>query len=91
MRVLDPGSGAGDVALLVARFVGLQGSVLGVERSAEASPRCGYFTARGSVIISVVLGCCALPRLGPINDLAEGSPAWTRITVRCVLTEEPSY
>jgi SAM-dependent methyltransferase len=36
MRVLDLASGAGDVALLVARLVGPQGSVLGVERSAEA-------------------------------------------------------
>ena len=36
MRVLDLGSGAGDVALLVARLVGAQGSVVGVERSAEA-------------------------------------------------------
>ncbi|MDQ3901718.1 MAG: class I SAM-dependent methyltransferase, partial [Actinomycetota bacterium] len=36
MRVLDLGSGAGDVAMLVARLVGAQGSVLGVEQSAEA-------------------------------------------------------
>jgi ubiquinone/menaquinone biosynthesis C-methylase UbiE len=36
MRVLDLGSGAGDVALLVARLVGAQGSVVGVEQSAEA-------------------------------------------------------
>jgi hypothetical protein len=35
MRVLDLASGAGDVALLVARLVGPQGSVLGVERSAS--------------------------------------------------------
>lgn len=39
MRVLDLGAGAGDVALLVARLVGPQGSVLGVERSAEAVAR----------------------------------------------------
>lgn len=36
MRVLDLGSGAGDVAMLVARLVGAHGSVVGVERSAEA-------------------------------------------------------
>ncbi len=36
MRVLDVGSGAGDVALLAARLVGPTGAVLGVERSAEA-------------------------------------------------------
>jgi SAM-dependent methyltransferase len=34
-RVVDLGSGAGDCALLAARLVGPQGSVLGVERSAE--------------------------------------------------------
>lgn len=32
MRVLDLGSGVGDVALVVANFVGPQGSVVGVER-----------------------------------------------------------
>jgi len=36
MRVLDLGSGAGDVALLAARLVGAQGSVVGVEQSAQA-------------------------------------------------------
>jgi protein-L-isoaspartate O-methyltransferase len=37
MRVLDVGSGAGDVALLAARLVGASGVVVGVERSAEAA------------------------------------------------------
>jgi ubiquinone/menaquinone biosynthesis C-methylase UbiE len=32
MRVLDIGSGVGDVAIVLARFVGPEGSVLGVER-----------------------------------------------------------
>src|SRR4051794_17732910 len=36
MRVLDLGSGAGDVASLVARLVGEHGSVVGVEQSAQA-------------------------------------------------------
>lgn len=36
MRVLDIGSGAGDLSLLAARFVGPSGSVVGVERSAES-------------------------------------------------------
>jgi SAM-dependent methyltransferase len=36
MRVLDLGSGAGDVAFLAARLVGPSGSVLGIDRSAEA-------------------------------------------------------
>jgi 2-polyprenyl-3-methyl-5-hydroxy-6-metoxy-1,4-benzoquinol methylase len=36
MRVLDVGSGAGDVALLAAELVGNAGEVVGVDRSAEA-------------------------------------------------------
>ena len=36
MRVLDLGSGAGDVAMLAARLVGPEGKVFGVERDPEA-------------------------------------------------------
>jgi SAM-dependent methyltransferase len=36
MRVLDLGSGAGDVAMLAARLVGSRGSVVGVEASQES-------------------------------------------------------
>jgi SAM-dependent methyltransferase len=36
MRVLDVGSGAGDVAMLVAELVGPEGSVVGFDRSAPA-------------------------------------------------------
>jgi SAM-dependent methyltransferase len=36
MRVLDLGSGAGDVAMLAARLVGPEGEVIGVERDPEA-------------------------------------------------------
>src|SRR5262249_17256867 len=36
MRVLDLGSGVGDISLLAAEFVGTSGSVLGIERSPEA-------------------------------------------------------
>ena len=36
MRVLDIGSGAGDVAFLAARIVGASGSVTGIDRSAES-------------------------------------------------------
>ncbi len=36
MRVLDVGSGAGDVAMLVAELVGSEGSVVGFDRSAPA-------------------------------------------------------
>ena len=37
MRVLDIGSGAGDVAFLAARLVGPSGSVLGIDRSEDAA------------------------------------------------------
>jgi ubiquinone/menaquinone biosynthesis C-methylase UbiE len=36
MRVVDLGSGAGDVAMLAARLVGLDGEVVGVERDPAA-------------------------------------------------------
>src|SRR5262249_18820795 len=36
MRVLELGSGAGDVSMLAARIVGTQGSVLGLDSSGEA-------------------------------------------------------
>jgi len=39
MRVLDVGSGGGDVSFLAAELVGPEGSVLGVDRSAEAVER----------------------------------------------------
>lgn len=42
MRVLDAGCGAGDVSFLVAELVGLEGRVVGVDRSADA-----LATARG--------------------------------------------
>ena len=66
MRVLDLASGAGDVALLVARLVGPQGSVLGVERSAEAVAgaqrriaRAGATTCRSSRVTSAHLTMCS--------------------------------
>ena len=39
MRVLDVGSGAGDVAMLVGRIVGPSGSVVGVERDSRSIAR----------------------------------------------------
>jgi ubiquinone/menaquinone biosynthesis C-methylase UbiE len=41
MRVLDLGSGGGDVALIAARLVGQTGSVLGIDRSAAAVETAG--------------------------------------------------
>ena len=39
LRVLDLGSGVGDVAMLVARLVGVSGDVVGVERDARSINR----------------------------------------------------
>ena len=36
MRILDVGCGAGDVSLLAAEMVGTSGSIVGIDRSAEA-------------------------------------------------------
>ena len=48
MRVLDVGSGAGDVALLVAELVGSGGQVVGDQSSATITSRsAGTFTLRG--------------------------------------------
>src|SRR6266705_4152087 len=38
-RVLDLGSGVGDVAMLVARLVGASGEVVGIEREASSIAR----------------------------------------------------
>ena len=57
MHVLDIGSGAGDVALLASRLVGPAGSVLGVERSADAVALAQRrFAAAGITNISLVQG-----------------------------------
>jgi 2-polyprenyl-3-methyl-5-hydroxy-6-metoxy-1,4-benzoquinol methylase len=56
MRVLDVGSGAGDVALLAAELVGDAGEVLGVDRSAEA--------------LSTATGRAAAASLGNVSFLA---------------------
>lgn len=72
MRVLDLASGAGDVALLVARLVGPQGSVLGVERSAEAVARAQRRIAQaGYDNVSVVQG--DVSALDDVLDMRESS------------------
>jgi len=45
-RVLDLGSGVGDVALLVARLVGPSGEVVGIERDAASIARANARVAR---------------------------------------------
>jgi SAM-dependent methyltransferase len=49
MRVLDLGSGAGDVAILAARLVGRDGEVVGVERDPEAVASATARVARGGI------------------------------------------
>jgi SAM-dependent methyltransferase len=49
MRVLDVGSGSGDVSFLVADLVGSNGFVLGVDRSAEAVERARTRAIRCSI------------------------------------------
>ena len=48
-RVLDLGSGVGDVAMLLARMVGPSGSVLGVERDARSIARARARTAEAGL------------------------------------------
>jgi len=50
MRVLDVGSGTGDVAFLAANLVGLAGQVVGVDRSATALARARTRAERQSLI-----------------------------------------
>lgn len=72
MRVLDLGSGAGDVAMLVARLVGAQGSVVGVERSAEAVAGAQRRVAQaGYDNVSVIQG--DISALDDVLDVRESS------------------
>lgn len=72
MRVLDLGSGAGDVAMLVARLVGAQGSVVGVERSAEAVAGAQHRIAQaGYDNVSVIQG--DISALDDVLDVRESS------------------
>lgn len=48
-RVLDLGSGVGDVAMLVARLVGPSGEVVGIERDAESIARARVRVAEASL------------------------------------------
>jgi SAM-dependent methyltransferase len=57
MRVLDLGSGAGDVAMLAARLVGPEGAVVGVERDPDAvASATSRAAAAGFSNIRVILG-----------------------------------
>ena len=54
MRVLDVGSGMGDVALLVADIVGPSGSVLGIDRDPTALEKARKSTLQQLSIIGVI-------------------------------------
>ena len=57
MRVLDVGSGAGDVALLAAALVGVAGEVVGTDRSADAlATAAARASARGLRNVSFLAG-----------------------------------
>lgn len=57
MRVLDVGSGAGHVAVLVSRLVGPEGSVLGVEQDPRAVEMAGETIRRsGATNVEIVVG-----------------------------------
>jgi SAM-dependent methyltransferase len=57
MRVLDLGSGAGDVAMIAARLVGPEGAVVGVERDPEAVARASRrLKAAGMAHVSILAG-----------------------------------
>ena len=69
MRVLDVGSGAGDVALLLADLVGPTGEVVGVEmpRSRSPSPRRGRGRGAGTPCGSCRRPARPRPRRGPVR------------------------
>jgi ubiquinone/menaquinone biosynthesis C-methylase UbiE len=57
MRVLDVGSGSGDVAFLAARMVGPGGRVIGTDRAVEAVTRAsGRVKAVGLENVEFLLG-----------------------------------
>ena len=81
MRVLDLGSGPGDHAFAVARLVGPDGSVAGVERSAEAVAMARARAGR--------LGLANVTfTVGDIHDPAGGGP-FDAVTGRLVLMYVP--
>lgn len=76
MRVLDVGSGAGDVALLLADIVGADGQVVGFDRSATAMEYARAKAAARSVAnVSFVAGGVADLPDGEPFDAAAGLPA----------------
>jgi hypothetical protein len=81
MRVLDLGSGAGDVSFLVAELVGPDGSVIGVEQSADAIA-VAEFRAKQLEIGNVQFVC------GDMHEPVPGGP-FDAIVGRAILMYAP--
>jgi len=73
MRVLDIGSGAGDVAFLAARLVGPQGSVIGIDRDlAQAAFAAQRAATAGSTNVRFMTGDFREVELSPAVDAIVG-------------------
>lgn len=81
MRVLDLGSGAGDVSFLVAELVGPSGTVIGIEQSADAIA-VAEFRARQNLVNNVRFV------QGDIHEPAPGGP-FDAIVGRAILMYAP--
>jgi predicted RNA methylase len=64
MKVLDVGSGAGDVALLAADLVGPSGRVVGVDRNAEILETARERAATAGCLDRAPVGGCCAPAAG---------------------------
>ena len=78
MRVLDVGSGAGDVALLVAEMVGPEGKVVGVDQNSEVLK-----TARARARAAGAINATFLE--GDISDLVMEEEGFDAVVGRLVL------
>jgi SAM-dependent methyltransferase len=81
MRVMDLGSGSGDVSLLVATLVGPAGAVVGIDRDAE-SVAAATARARARGVTNVAF------RHGEIADLRDDEP-FDALVGRFVLMHQP--
>jgi ubiquinone/menaquinone biosynthesis C-methylase UbiE len=73
MKVLDVGSGSGDVALLAADLVGLQGTVVGVDANpAVLEMASGRADSAGLTNVEFVAGDCRSMELGDGFDAVVG-------------------
>jgi SAM-dependent methyltransferase len=90
MRVLDLGCGAGDVAFLAAGLVGADGSVVGVDHSAEALGRARLRAERRGVTqVRFVEGDISEPAPGgPFDAIVERLSLWALPDPAAVLRKQ---